>query len=255
MMIRGSAAGLFIGGVMLWMFSRMVPLLQLMMMDFIGIFMMAGAMFILFFCFPISGVGLQYDTIPTGTAIVNYIRRDGIIVPLLGKRVFSGESFLDVPKLGLVEDLGKDTVFLWGRKKVRFGLENINYTVPPRYWNLTHELYKLGFDDTEELTNVLNVNNMDPIRDSLRKAHYLERMAEIYHNMMNQPAHGTEKLIRVFKSTKNKNTVFGRKRHQPPEEHTTPEKKPEQTPPPRKEPTYRDIAELDKILNERKKKW
>ena len=168
MMIRASAVMLFIGGVMLWMMSKAVPLLALMMMDWIGVFMMGGAMFILLFVFGISQVGLQYDSIPPDTTVVNFIRRDGIIVPLLFKRIFSGESFLENPKVGLIEDLGKDTVFLWGKKKVRFGLENINYTSDPHHWPLTKELNDLGFDGNDDLYNILNVDKID---EKIGRAH------------------------------------------------------------------------------------
>jgi hypothetical protein len=215
MMIRASAVMLFIGGIMLWMMSKAVPLLALMMMDWIGIFMMCGAMFILLFMFGISQVGLQYDSIPAGTAIVNFIRRDGILVPLLGKRIFSGESFLEVPKVGLIEDLGKDTVLLWGKKKIRFGMENINYTPDPRFFNVTKELYSLGFDDSDDLYNVLNVNNMDATTDSKRKAYYLERMANIYWNMTHEKPRGATRLVLSFKRKPAKKVVFTPKKVEP----------------------------------------
>lgn len=212
MMIRGTAAMLFIGGVMLWLMAKIIPLLTFMMMDMVGIFMMCGAMFMIFFCFSISGTGLQYDTIPPGTAVINYIRRDGIIAPQLGKRIFSGESFLDVPRLGLIEDLGTDTVLLWGRKKVRFGLENINYTPDPRYWNMTRELYNLGFDDTEDLYNIMNIPYMDNEKDKAKKVYYLERMGQIYWAMKHNEPHGGERLVESFRRRPKKRTSFGPKR-------------------------------------------
>lgn len=212
MMIRASAVMLFIGGVMLWMMSKAVPLLALMMMDLVGVFMMGGAMFILLFMFGISQVGLQYDSIPPGTAIINYIRRDGTIIPLLGKRIFSGESFLDVPKLGLIEDLGKDTVFLWGKKKVRFALENVNYTPDPHYFNLTSELYDLGFGDTDDLNAVLDIPN---IKDKAMKVYYLERMGIIYWNMTHEKPRGATRLVLSFKRKPAKKVVFTPKRVEP----------------------------------------
>ena len=207
---------MFAGGVMLWFMSKIIPLLSLMFMDWVAVFMMGGAMFILFFCFSLSQTGLQYDTIPTGTAIINYIRRDGIIIPLLGKRVFSGESFLDVPKLGIVEDVGKDTVFLWGRKKVRFGLENINYTPDPRYFNLCRELYQLGFDDTDDLYEIMNIRNIDPNKERAKKVYYLERMGQIYWKMTHQEPRGAKKLMEIFKKKREKNVSFGPRRRKTP---------------------------------------
>lgn len=221
MMIKGSAIGLFAGGVMLWVFAKMIPMLGLMLMDWVAVFMMCGGVFILLFCLGISGVGLQFDTIPPGTAIINYIRRDGLIVPLLGKRIFSGESFLDVPKLGLIEDLGKDTVFTWGRKRVRFGLENINYTPDPRHFNMTHTLYTLGFDDSDDLFNILNLKNIDPVRERAKKAYYLERMGNVYWNMTHEKPRSATKLLEILGRKREKNTPFGKPRkHQAPVANT-----------------------------------
>jgi hypothetical protein len=164
---------------------------------------------ILFF---VVNIILLLQFIPVGSAIINYIRRDGIIVPLLFKRVFTGESFLEHPKLGIIEDLGKDTVFLWGRKKVRFGLENINYTPDPRFFNLTRELYHLGFDDTDDLYNVLNIPSLDPERDRAKKVFYMERMAQVYWNMTHEQPRGGKRLVMSFKRRGDKNVSFGSKR-------------------------------------------
>jgi hypothetical protein len=218
MMIRGTAAGLFAGGVLLWMMTKFMPLLAFMMMDWVAVFMMAGGIFILLFVFGMSGTSLQYDTIPAGTAIINYIRRDGIVAPQLGKRIFSGESFLDVPRLGLVEDLGVDTVFLWGRKKVRFGLENINYTPDPRYWNMCKELYKLGFDDTDDLYNIMNIPFMDNKTEKTKKVYYLERMGEIYWNITHAEKHGVKRLMDIFSKKQPRAVTFGKQRREPPKD-------------------------------------
>ena len=212
MMIRGSAVMLFGVGVFFFMLAKMSPLFSLMMMDWVGVMAMAGSLIILLFVFGMSGTGLLYDTIPSNSAVIPYIRRDGIIAPLLGKRIFSGESFLDVHRLGVIEDFGQGTVFLWGRKKIRFGLENINYTPDPRYWNLTRTLYRLGFDDSDDLYNVLYIPNMDSTRDRVRKTFYLEHMADIYWNLTHEPPHGGNRLVESFKHPKSKKTVFGRGR-------------------------------------------
>lgn len=259
MMIRVSAGMLFAGGILLFMFAKMIPLLGFMMMDWVAIFMMCGAMFILFFCFGISQTGLQYDTIPAGSAIINYIRRDGIIAPLLGKRIFPGESFLDVPKLGIIEDVGTDTVLLWGRKKVRFGLENINYTPDPRYWNVCRELYLMGFDDTDDLYNIMNIPNMDNKTERAKKVYYLERMANIYWNMTHQEPKGTERLIEVFKKKRGKNIEFGprRRKAMPANETRVAEKKESvrktiEAPPMKRET---DPSRIERLLDERRDKY
>ena len=226
MMIRGSATAIFAAGIMLWLACKTIPLLMQIGMDYVAIFMMVGGIFILLFVFGISETGKQYDSLPPGGALINFIRRDGHIVPLIGKRVFTGESFLEIPKLGLIEDLGKDTVFTWGRKRVRFGLENINYTPDPRFWNLTRELYKMGFDDSEDLYNVLNIPNMDPVTDRAKKIQYLERMGKIYWYMTHQEQHGAKHLMDIFKKKRSKKIVYGipRKKEEIKDEPRQPEK-------------------------------
>jgi len=236
MMIRGSAMGLFAGGIMLWLTCKIIPLLTYMSMDYVAIFMMGGAIFILLFVFGISETGKQYDTLPPGGALINFIRRDGHIVPLVGKRIYSGESFLEIPKLGLIEDLGANTVFTWGRKRVRFGLENINYTPDPRFWNLTRELYHLGFDDNDDLYNVLNIPNMNNKTEQIKKVYYLERMGRIYWGMTHSEPHGTKKLMNIFKKMPHKKTVYGKKREEKPVEAKT----------------RINYAEIDKIIGEKK---
>lgn len=253
MMIRGTAMMMFIGGVLLFMLAKMIPFLTFIFMDWIAVCMMGAALFILLFCFGISQTGLQYDTIPPGSAIINYIRRDGIIAPLLGKRIFPGESFLDVPKLGIIEDVGTDTVLLWGRKKVRFGLENINYTPDPRYWNVCRELYLMGFDDTDDLYNIMNIPNMNNQTERAKKVYYLERMANIYWNMTHQEPRSTEKLINIFKKKREKHVQFGPTRRK---NHQTDEKRETKTPPAQEEkkPTIPPV-DIHHEIDQRLKKW
>jgi len=236
MMIRGSAIGLFIGGTLLWIMCKTIPFLTAVSMDYVAIFMMGGAIFILLFVFGISETGKQYDTLPPGGSLINYIRRDAHIIPLVGKRVYSGESFLEIPKLGLIEDLGSGTVFTWGRKRVRFGLENINYTPDPRFWNLTHELYKMGFDDNDDLYNVLNIPNMDTKTERIKKVYYLERMGRIYWSMTHEEPRGAKKLTRMFKKRQHKKTVYGKKRYDKPLEAKT----------------KIDYTEIDKVIGDKK---
>ena len=198
---------------MLWVMTQMTPILRLMMMDWVAIFMMCGAMFILLFVFGISGASKQYDTLAPGVKLIEFIQRDGTVIELEGKRIFAGESFLDVPAMkGVIEDFGKDCNLLRGRKKIRLGLENLNYTPDPRYFSLTTKLYQLGFDDSDDLFAVLDIPNMDPVRDRVRKAFYLERMAQVYWNMTHEAPCGGKRLVEVFKRRKDNNTVFGRRR-------------------------------------------
>jgi hypothetical protein len=208
MMIRATA-GAFAGiGLFFFLMAKIVPLFGLFFFDWMGIMMLGMASFILLFMFAPSDTGLLFDNIPAGTAVVPFIRRDGIIRPLLFKRIFSGESFLEHPRVGLLEDIGKGTVFLWGKKKIRFGIENLNYTPDPHHWPLTKQLYEMGFDDNDDLWNVLHIPDMDPVKDKTLKAYYLERMAVIYWNMTHAEPRAGRRLVQEFEKKPVKHVGF-----------------------------------------------
>jgi len=199
MMMKSISIMLLMGGVMLWFTTKIDAFMSLLGMDYVGVFMMIAAVIVLIFRMGMTGVSKQFEYISPMQSLIYYIRRDANVVPLLGTRVYSGESFLDVPKLGLIEDLGKDTVFSFGGKKIRFGLENINFTPDPRYFNLTSELYRLGFDDSDELNMIMNIPG---IGDKNTRAYYLERMGRIYWNMVHPPLHGAKRFVENMKTKK-----------------------------------------------------
>ena len=97
-----------------------------------------------------------FEKKPAGKELMIFLRRDGTVIPMYASRPFFGESFLDVPKLGIVHDLGKGSVYRWGDKNIRFALENVNHTPDPRYVNFTNWLYKIGFNNMAELRNTLS---------------------------------------------------------------------------------------------------
>ena len=253
MIIRGVSVMLFVVGAFLFILARLNPFFAFILMDWIGLFAMVGSLMILLIAFPFSESGMLYDTIPAGSAMIPFIRRDGIIAPVLGKRVFSGESFLDVPKLGLIEDLGAGTVLLWGRKKIRFGLENISYTPDMRYANLCATLRQLGFDDSEDLKMILNIKE---IKDLDVKAYYLSRMAEVNWNMDHAPSRGAKRLVESFQQYKGPKVNFWKKKPKKPVSET-PTTKPiiiKETPKPTtEEPKRYGINELHGDIDRRLK--
>lgn len=200
MIIRSIMVLLSFGGFFFWIIGKFDPFMSMLGMDYIGVFMMFVPVIICLIQVNRTRTNIQFDP-PSGgmTAIINYIRRDGNIIPLVGNRVYSGESFLDIPRMGLIEDLGKDTVFNWGVRRTRLGLENINYTPDPRYFNLTAELYRLGFDNNDDLWNVLNVSS---ITDKEMKTYYLDYMGRIYQNIIHPQVHGAKRLVQELKEKK-----------------------------------------------------
>ena len=130
----------------------------------------------------IAGIGVKTSA-PTGVGVND----DSLDV---------GESFLDVPKLGLVEFLGKDCWYTWGDKKILWGLENVQFTPDPRYSNLCHLLNEIGFKDSDDVKNVLNGTDLD----LMGKTYLLMNM---YDNM-----HGVNKLIQDMKTYDKTKVVF-----------------------------------------------
>lgn len=118
------------------------------------------------------------------------------MMPIFGDRAYPGESFLDVPDLGLIEFLGKDCYYNWGDKKILFGLENINYSPDIRYSNLCHILWELGFKNSADVKKVLTGED-------------LFLMGKVYLNMVkNDGDHGAAKFVKDLKKYDGKKVDF-----------------------------------------------
>lgn len=257
MIIRFSSTMLLVTGVILFTLEQLDPWFSLF--DWVGVFSMIGGFLILLIAFPFSDTGKLYDTLPPGTCCIPFIRRDNSIVPVIGKRVFPGESFLEVKQAGIIEDLGVDTVLLWGRKKIRFALENLNYTPDPRFFNVSRELYRLGFDDEHEMKTILfDLPNMDPVKERAKKAYYMDRMAQIYWNLTHSPPRGGERFVSLLKTYKTKDGRFGPPRSRQERRQAYLDKKQAQTQ--EKQVTTKtqnytdDMARLDQLIKKQENK-
>ena len=173
---------LYIFAFMLYYLTVIIPEFRLIFLDWIAIGLMILPWVITLYRLHVTQSWHQADRIPTWKTLINYLRRDNEIIPIIGERAYSGESFLDVPFLGLMEFLGKDCVYTQGDKKVIWGLENINFSPDPRYWNFTHLLHKLGFHNSTDVTEVLKGDN-------------LELMGKVYLNIINDGSHGADLLV------------------------------------------------------------
>ena len=177
----------YVMAFLLFMLTYMFPIFRMVYLDWIAMGIMIIPWVITLYRIYITKSWLQVDKQPIRKHLINYIRRDNEVIPVLGERAYPGESFIDVPNLGLIEFLGKDCVFHMGDKKIVWGLENINFTPDPRYFNLTHLFYEIGFRDTNDIINVLNGDD-------------LELMGKVYINMMGyDEEHGVNRLITELK--------------------------------------------------------
>ena len=167
--------------------ARMIPILNMVLFpEFGGIFTCAASIFLMYRLY-VADTFKQTDKLGKSKHLINYMRRDAHIVPIYGQRAYPGESFIDVEGLGLVEFLGKDCFYNWGDKKVIWGLENINFTPDPRYFNLCHLFWEVGFTDSVDIYNVLN--GLD-----------LELMGRVYLNMLEyDQSHGVNRLVNSLK--------------------------------------------------------
>lgn len=163
--------------------SEVMPIFdQLFFPWFAFLFACSGSIFLVYRLY-VSNTLKHADKKKNWRHLINYLRRDNEVVPIYGKRAYPGESFIDVEGLGLVEFLGKDCYYNWGDKKVIWGLENINFTPDPRYFNLTHLLWELGFTDSVDVANVLYGKD-------------LELMGRVYLKMLEfDKTHGVNKLV------------------------------------------------------------
>jgi len=186
----------FLMGIILMTLTAMFPVLRLIYLDWFAMFFMAVPYIFVTYRVWVTKSWKQVDRLPTWKHLINYMRRDNQIVPITGDRAYPGESFLDVPELGLIEFLGKDCVYQWGDKKVLWGLENVNFTPDPRYFNFTHLLYELGMKDSEDVANVLRGAD-------------LELMGTVYLNMLKyDKENGVNKLVTELKEYDGKKVDF-----------------------------------------------
>jgi len=180
-------------GICLYVMGDMFP--QLQKMQYISLCLLVLPWILTLYRIYITRTWYHVNKLPIWKHLINYMRRDNEIIPIVGNRAFPGESFIDVPKLGLIEFLGKDCVYTWGDKKVLWGLENVNFTPDARYSNLCGVMFQLGMQNTNDMLDVFNGRN-------------LELMGNVYLKMLQNNKRGADKLIEEFKTYEGKYIDF-----------------------------------------------
>lgn len=152
----------FVMSFFLFYMTKIMPIFTLVYFDYIALFVaFVPAIILLYKMMAVSDTYKLTEKIPKWKHYIAYMRRDNKIVSMYGTRTYPGESFIDVPNLGLVEFLGKDCWYNWGDKKILWGLENLSYTPDPRYSNLCHLLSTIGFSNSDDIKNVLTGNDLN----------------------------------------------------------------------------------------------
>jgi len=182
MFLIGISIGFFITSFVLMLLTTIFPIMRYLFMDWIALILMFVPTVIILMQLSSSHCMKQADRLPKWKHLIKYLRRDNETVEVLGERAYPGESFVDIPLLGLIEYLGKDCYYNSGNKKYAWVLENMNFTPDPRYSNFTHILWKLGFSNSDEVKIVL-AGGLPELRQ------------KVYDNMLQwNNSHGVHKL-------------------------------------------------------------
>lgn len=148
--------GLMFLGFGLLAMGEVMPVLKLFFIDWIAAIIIAVPTILMIIRLESSKTTKMFEKKPMGKELMIFLRRDGTCEPMYSKRPYHGESFLEVPKVGLIHDLGKGCVYRWGDKNIRFALENVNHTPDPRFANYTSWLYEQGFDNMKNIDESIN---------------------------------------------------------------------------------------------------
>lgn len=122
--------------------------------EYIALMLMGCPIFILLYGLSSKKLLGFLERTPANKMLILFLRRDGNVVPVTGVRAYPGESFIDVPKLGLIHDLG-NVYRMPGGNSIRFALENVNHTADPGYANFNQWLYDIGFNNISEVQATL----------------------------------------------------------------------------------------------------
>jgi hypothetical protein len=109
-----------------------------------------------------SGAGKRFDATPKNKGLFDFIYRDGDIRDVYGDRI-PGLGLFRIFRLGLIFDTGREpkpgSVYNIPGKKLRFALQDINFTPNAKFAGFYTYLNNLGFNNMTEVNEVLNGYN------------------------------------------------------------------------------------------------
>jgi hypothetical protein len=153
-----------------------------------------------------SGASKRFDGTPHNKGLFDFIYRDGDIRDVYGDRI-PGLGLFRIFKLGLIFDAGREpkpgSVYNIPGKKIRFALQDINFTPNPKFAGFYTYLNELGFNNMTEVNDVLNGYNP-------------ELMVKIWNKMCDQMYHRPEDVLverlqtLSRKDIEKNNTLWGR---------------------------------------------
>lgn len=132
-----------------------------------------------------SGCAKRFDATPKNKGLFDFIYRDGDIRDVYGDRI-AGLGLYRILKLGLIFDTGREpkpgSVYNIPGKKVRFALQDINFSPNAKIAGFYPYLTNLGFNNMNEVQDVLNGYNP-------------ELMVKVWNKLLNQEMKRPEDAI------------------------------------------------------------
>lgn len=106
-----------------------------------------------------AGCSKRFDHTPSGKGLFDFIYRDGDVKEVYGDRI-PGLGLFRIFKLGLMFDVGREprpgSIYNLPGKKLRICLQDINYNQNAKFPGFYTYLTDIGFNNAEELNDVLN---------------------------------------------------------------------------------------------------
>ena len=132
-----------------------------------------------------SGAGKRFDKTPKNQGLFDFIYRSGDIKDVYGTRI-PGLGLFRILNLGMIFDIGREpapgSIYNVGDKKLRFALQDINYTPNAKFPGFYRYLKNLGFNNMTEFQDVLNGYNPD-------------LMLKVWNRLIEQEEHHPEDVI------------------------------------------------------------
>jgi hypothetical protein len=122
-------------------------------------FILIGVPIFIMMRIKMAGCSKRFDHVPSGKGLFDFIYRDGDIKEIFGDRI-PGLGLFRIFKLGLIFDVGREprpgSVYGLPGKKLRFCLQDINHNQNAKFPGFYTYLTDIGFNNAEELNDVLN---------------------------------------------------------------------------------------------------
>lgn len=188
-------------GLSLYTTTVMFPILRLVFFDWIALVVIILPWVLDVISMYREDTIKDTDTVKKWETLVHYIDRNRDVHPLITKRPYHTQSFLEAKGFGLIENKGKDSVLKKGGKKYVLAVENCEHTPDPDMIDSSQILNELGIKDMDTLRKLLTGMYLD--------AGDFKMMGQSLVSMMTyNQRHGAHKLVQEWRDYDGKNFEF-----------------------------------------------